>query len=39
VPMWLACSLRAMAVAVRRGISRGFCTGRPRRPMWTVTRG
>jgi len=34
-----ACSLRATERAVSRGMSRGFCTGRPRRPMWTVTRG
>ncbi len=28
VPMWRACSWRATDRAVRRGISRGFCTGR-----------
>ena len=39
VPTCAACSLRATERAVSRGIRRGFCTGRPRRPMWTVTRG
>jgi hypothetical protein len=39
VPTPAACSLRATERAVSRGIRRGFCTGRPRRPMWTVTRG
>ena len=39
VPTRAACSLRATERAVSRGMSRGFCTGRPRRPMWTVTRG
>jgi peptidoglycan/xylan/chitin deacetylase (PgdA/CDA1 family) len=39
VPMWRACSWRATDRAVRRGISRGFCTGRARRPKWSVRRG
>ena len=39
VPTPAACSLRATERAVSRGMSRGFWTGRPRRPMWTVTRG
>jgi hypothetical protein len=39
VPTPAACSFRATERAVRSGMSRGFCTGRPRRPMWTVTRG
>jgi hypothetical protein len=39
VPTPAARSLRATERAVSRGIRRGFCTGRPRRPMWTVTRG
>ena len=38
VPIPAACSLRATERAVHRGISRGFRTGRPRRPMGTVTR-
>ena len=38
VPTRAAYSLRATERAVSRGIRRGFCTGRPRRPMWTVTR-
>jgi len=33
VPTPAACSLRATERAVRSGMSRGFCTGRPRRPM------
>ena len=31
-PMWRACSWRATAWAVRRGIRRGFWTARPRLP-------
>ena len=33
VPTCAACSLRATERAVSSGMSRGFCTGRPRRPM------
>ena len=33
VPTPAACSLRATERAVSSGMSRGFCTGRPRRPM------
>jgi len=34
--MWRACSWRATDWAVLRGISRGFCTGRARRPKCSV---
>jgi hypothetical protein len=33
VPTRAACSLRATERAVSRGMSLGFCTGRPRRPI------
>ena len=39
VPIRVAWCLRATERAVHRGMRLGFCTGRPRRPMWTVTQG